>query len=320
MNARDPFDVLAELVAPFDHDPDGWDDVLRRAHAPAPTRRPAANSHPLASPVPTPLAPRRTRPRRRRGWLDRWQLRAAVALLAAAALVASPPGRAGAEWVGDTLGLVELGDPPTRHQLVVPGESRQSYVIATGRAPDGPRFELVLDRYPDKAKIADGEQVDSCLTLEWPDTGQPGAQSFCGPGFPPPQNGGRAPGGAPARPFGFLSAYPHATRYLALIGFTDPEVKRVAVTYPAANGARENATVEFIEPSNQLHRRIGSTKPVNLFVAFVPSSAGADRHGSSKTLEVIAYDAAGRELGRVRHDSLTNPSIRREPVAEPPGR
>jgi hypothetical protein len=65
---------------------------------------------------------------------------------------------------------------------------------------------------------------------------------------------------------------------------------------------------------------VGSTKPVNLFVAFLPSSAGADLHGSSKTLEVIAHDAAGRELGRVRHDSLTNPSIRRGPVPEPPGR
>ena len=33
MNARDPLDALAELVEPFDNDPDGWDDVLRRAHA-----------------------------------------------------------------------------------------------------------------------------------------------------------------------------------------------------------------------------------------------------------------------------------------------
>jgi hypothetical protein len=304
MNERDPLDALAELVAPFDNDPDGWDDVLRRTRAPLPT------------PVATPPATQRTS--RRRGRLHGWQLRTAVGVLAAAALIATPPGRAGAEWIGDTLGLVELGDPPTRHELVIPDQPRQSYVIATGRAPDGARFELVLDRYPDKATIADGEQVDTCLTLEWPDAGP--AHGFCGPGFPPPQNGGRAPGGAPARPFGFLSPYPRATRYLTLIGFTEPAVKRVAVTYPAADSTRQDATVELIEPSNELHGRIDSTTPVNVFVAFLPSSAGADLEGSSKTLEVFAYDAVGRELGRVRHDNLISPSVRKGPVPEPRGR
>jgi RNA polymerase primary sigma factor len=33
MSERDPLDALAELVEPFDNDPTGWDDVLRRAHA-----------------------------------------------------------------------------------------------------------------------------------------------------------------------------------------------------------------------------------------------------------------------------------------------
>jgi RNA polymerase primary sigma factor len=33
MNQCDPLDALAELVEPFDNDPKGWDDVLRRAHA-----------------------------------------------------------------------------------------------------------------------------------------------------------------------------------------------------------------------------------------------------------------------------------------------
>jgi RNA polymerase primary sigma factor len=33
MNERDPLAALAELVRPFDNDPNGWDDVLRRAQA-----------------------------------------------------------------------------------------------------------------------------------------------------------------------------------------------------------------------------------------------------------------------------------------------
>jgi hypothetical protein len=297
MTERDPLHVLTELVAPFDSDPNGWDDVLRRAHAPSPPRQPG-------------------RPRRRWAMPARWQLRTAVGVLAAAAVIATPTGRAGAEWVA---GLVELGDSPTSHENIVPGESRQAYVIATGRAPDGGRFELVLDRYAHGTEIADGEQVDSCLTLEWPDSGKPGAQGFCGPGFPPPQNGGRAPGGAPARPFGFLSPYQWATRDLALVGFTDPDVKRVAVTYPTADGTRENAPVDLIELPAELQRRIGSIEPVNVFVAFLPSSAGAGPKESSKTLEVLAYDAAGRELGRVRHTNQVNPWVEEGPAPEPMG-
>ena len=319
MNERDPLDALAALVAPFGNDPNGWDDVLRRAHAPSPTRQPSNNSEPLLTPTAAPPAAQGTRP----GWgwakLDRWQLRTAVGLLAAAAVIATPPGRAGAEWVGGTLGLVELGDPPTHHRPGAGSEPRGSYVIATGHAPDGGRYELVLDRYPAGVTIADGEPVDGCVSLDWPDTAAGSFSGFCGPGFPPPQNGGIAPGGAPARPFGFLGVYPGATRYLALYGFTERAVKRVAVTYPTADGTRESATVDLIEPSDQLLSRIGSTRPVNVFVAFLPSSAGADLEGSSKTLEVIAYDGAGGELGRIRHVNLTNPSIRKGPAPKPLG-
>ena len=309
MNERDLLDVaLAEFVPPFEDDPNGWDDVLLRANAPEQPRQPAA-AMPLAT----------QKSSASRGTLDRWQLRTAVGLLAAAAVIATPPGRAGAEWVGDSLGLVELGDPPSHHEPLVDARATGSHVIATGRAPDGARYELVVDRYRDNAKIADGEPVDRCLMLDWPDAAHPSPASFCGRGFPPSQDGGLAPGGAPARPFGYLSFYPPATRYLSLTGFTEREVKRVVVTYPTADGTRRNATVDLIEPSDELLRRIGSVKPVNLFVAFLPSSAGADLHGSSKTLEVVAYDAAGHELGRVRHDNLTNPSIHQGPAPKPLG-
>jgi len=175
----------------------------------------------------------------------------------------------------------------------------------------------VLDRYPGGVTIADGVPVNGCLSLDWPDTAAGSFSGFCGPGFPPPQNGGIAPGGAPARPFGFLGFYPGATRYLALYGFTERAVRRVAVTYPTADSTRESATVDLIEPSDQLLSRIGSIEPVNVFVAFLPSSAGADLHGSSKTLEVVAYNAAGREIGRVRHENLTSPSIHEGPAPEP---
>jgi hypothetical protein len=299
---RDPFDVaLAELVPPFDDDSDGWNDVLRRAYAQQPDPQ-----------APQPSERRRRRPRRA---MQRWQLRTAVGVLAAAAVIATPAGRAGAEWVGDTLG-VEIGDPPTEHRPLGDAEAPASYVIAAGRDPDGARYELVVDRYAHGAEIADGERVTSCVSLDWPDTG-PGPSSFCGPGFPPYQQGGRAPGGVPARPFGDLNLYPPAfTRYLVLYGFTDSDVKRVTVSYASADGSRRDATVDLTELSEEVLRRIGSSKPVNVFVAFLPSSAGTDERHSSKTLEVVAYDAAGQELGRVRHDNGTNPSITEGPAPE----
>ena len=197
MNDRDLTKMLAGLVAPFDHDPNGWDDVLRRARTPSLVAAPA----------------RRAGVRRTRWTSQRWPLRAAVAALAAGALIATPPGRAGAEWLGEQVGI---GGPPSHHEFVIPGERKESYVLAAGHDPDGRRYEFVLDRYPNGAKIADGERVDACLTVDWIGSANPGGAQFCGPGFPPFQEGGRAPGDAAARPFGYLSLYPQGTRYLTL--------------------------------------------------------------------------------------------------------
>lgn len=296
MNDRDLRTALAEFVAPFDHDPAGWDDVLRRAQAP------------LLVPAPAPRAA--ARPRR---WsLHRWQLGTAAAALAVAAVVATPPGRAGAEWLGEQVGI---GDPPSHHEFVIPGERHQSYVLATGHDPDGKRFEFVLDRYPRGAKVADGEPVDTCLTVDWTGSANPAGAQFCGPGFPPPGAGG----GAAARPFGYLSLYPQGTSYLTLVGFTDRRVARVEVSYPTADGTRRDAPVDLSKPSHELLRRIGASKAANVFVAFLPQSAGAGPKEETNALEVSSYDAAGRKLGSVRHTNLMNPWIERGPAPEPAG-
>ncbi len=291
MSDLDLSKTLAKFVAPFDHDPDGWDDVLRRAQAPA-----LGAVH----------APRVVaRPGR---WSrHRWQLGTAAAALAVAAVVATPPGRAGAEWLGEQVGI---GDPPSHHEFVIPGEGHQSYVLATGHDPDGKRYEYVLDRYPKGAKVADGEPVDACLTVDWTGSANPAGAQFCGPGFPPPG----AFGGAAARPFGYLERYPQGTRYLTLVGFADRRVERVEVSYRTADGTRRDAPVDLAKPSDELLRRIGASRAANVFVAFLPQSAGAGPKEETKALEVSSYDAAGRKLGSVRHTNLTNPSIESGPT------
>jgi hypothetical protein len=299
--------TLESLVPPFDHDEGSWDDVLRRAETATDGEGMSAPAV-AAAPGP-PAGSRRPRPPRRP--LLR-PLLGLVGVLAITAAIATPPGRAASAWVGGLVGIGEVGGPPTRHDIRVGGKRGKPFVIATGRAPDGARYELVLDRYPGGIEIADGEPADSCIQLEWPHLPRAGVTSgFCGPGFPPPQERGRAPGGAAARPFGFLTPYEVATRYLVLEGFTEPSVARVRVLYTVRPGVRRDAAVDLIELSNDIHERIGSVKAVDVFVAFLPrSAANFDWRKRSQSLEVLAYDRRGSLLGSVRHTDLANATER----------
>ena len=273
MSDRDLTMTLAEFVAPFDHDPDGWDDVLRRAQAPLAEARPLDLRRP------------------RRWSLHRWQLGTAAAALAVAAVVATPPGRAGAEWLGEQVGI---GDPPSHHELVISGEPKESYVLAAGHDPDGKLYEFVLDRYPKGAKIADGERADACFTVDWTGSANPAGAQFCGPGFPPPG----AFGSASARPFGYLNLYPQGTRYLTLVGFTEREVERVEVSY-SVGGTRRDAPVDLAKPSDELLRRIGASKAANVFVAFLPAIGGRRPEGSGGHARGVVL-RRGRQEARKR--------------------
>ena len=81
------------------------------------------------------------------------------------------------------------------------------------------------------------------------------------------------------------------TKYLMLSGFARPGVSRIRVIYTDDRGSHD-APVELTRVDGELRERIAASRPFGYFVAFVPRAA---------PIEVAAYDAAGRELSRVRH-------------------
>ena len=146
----------------------------------------------------------------------------------------------------------------------------------SGRAPDGALFELYEQE-------ADG---DTCIYLFWPYVFEEGAGGSCGAELPPEGAFGREhPERVAARGYGFLNDAPAATRHSVMTGFARAKVDRVEVIYEDSEGRRHEAPVT-------LGRAEGG---FGMWVTFVPRSAGR-----RPWLEVVAYDAQGRELSRER--------------------
>lgn len=238
----------------------------------------------------------------------------AASLLTAALL--TPPGRAGSGWIGERLGIGEPGEPPTiKDRRVGHGKIRKSTVFAAGRAPDGARYEVVLDRFVGPAKNAPpGEVFKSCLDIEWPGIREMRSGS-CGPVFPPAA-ASKAPIG---RYIGGPQVLEHATKYVVVNGFTRSDVARVRVRFKDKAGAARDASVDFIRVRGELRKRLGADRPFGFYVAFLPPSfpryvGPLPRYHDlppcpdtyrRRAFALIAYDDQGRELKRVTRDNAT---------------
>ena len=219
----------------------------------------------------------------------------------------------------------EPGGPPSNHSTSLGGNAKL-YVVASGAAPDGERYELVMERYPgheeedgnSESWSENGQQWRVCLTFDWPDVPRDAnaSQSYhCGSHFPPRLRRRAAPGKAAANTYGYLTPAPHTRDYLWVYGFSRPRVKRVEVRYKAPNGDFVEAPVQLTRLSRAVHKRLGSSTRVNVFVTFLPCSAGRfydpatddrESHGPRTPYEVVAYGKRGRELSRVKRTSLAN--------------
>jgi hypothetical protein len=122
--------------------------AARRAVAPATT----------ASPAPEPTRRRRPLLRDRgRSPTRRFAPAAVATALAVAALLVAPPGRSALAWVGELVGIGEVGGPPTQTPSGL-GTSRE-VVIDNGVAPSGARYEWV---------VFDCDGGGRGISLEWP--------------------------------------------------------------------------------------------------------------------------------------------------------
>jgi hypothetical protein len=185
-------------------------------------------------------------------------------------------------------GALKVGRPAQRP--TDPDAAGQPVVLATGRAPDGARYEFFVERFA----RAGGGVYGRCLSFWWPDPGAPGS-GHCGPELPPSTAFGRRhPERVAAKPFGVLHPGGPVTKHLMLSGFAHLGVSRVRVLYADERGVRD-APVELTRVDGELRRRIAASRPFGFFVSFLPRAA------LSGPIEVVAYDDAGRELSRVRH-------------------
>jgi hypothetical protein len=256
----------------------------------------------------------------------------AAAALALLVVALTPPGGAVARWVDGLFATGEPGGAPTNHPPAIASRdgrpAGKAYVLAAGRAPDGVRYELVVAHGPQlhvdaMRRTPDGElekTAGHCTSFSWPDVPLypegVGFSELCLPGRFPTEYliDDLARHNAAARPYTFLNPPRHTREYMYAYGFALPEVTRVRVLYETGTGELKDAPVDLIEPSAEAHERIGSRRPLDVFVTFLPYAAGRledplpqERPRLPSTpYHVIAYDKNGNILSHVERTDLAN--------------
>jgi hypothetical protein len=172
-----------------------------------------------------------------------------------------------------------------------PQAAGKPITLASGRSPDGARYEWYFEHFENRK----GKVYGNCVNLWWPNERAPAGGS-CGPGLPPSTAFGRRhPEEVFAKPYGFLDKARPATRYLMLSGYARPRVSEVSVAYTGRDGKRREAPVELTRVDAALSERMEGDGPFGYFVAFLPPGGG------KRPIEVTAYDASGGVLSRYEH-------------------
>jgi len=260
---------------------------------------------------------------------SRWRSqRRVLAAACAAGLVAvslmTAPGRAASGAVGEWLGLAEPGDPPTVDVLRSRGglgtEPTGSVVVASGRAPDGARYELVSDSIAEPGRSdPPAEGVRHCLNIEWPDArvGQISPQLGCYPRLPP------AVVDESLVKWQGAMFDPTYTSHVQIAGVARSDVSDVRILYKDDHGTRRDAPVDFARVSDPVRERVGAVGPFGVFIGFLPQAwlgYGAlydSRHCPPQrhpydpaAIEVIAYNGQGDVIARETGNNINSTSGR----------
>jgi hypothetical protein len=221
--------------------------------------------------------------------------RTLVVVLAAAVLAAAlltPPGRDASAWVGELVGIGEVGGKPTLENHGFEDSSRD-VVIANGVAPDGSRYEWVV--YDCKVDLREEGLATNFagfgMALEWPDAkGREGG------------GGCEEAEGAPVRDHDLGGMHVQiipsqfkgvAEPDLSVSGTTGTRVQRVRVVYTDTSGIEHDLDVDFERVPPDLRERVGRNTPAGTFVAFVPGEWAA-RDEVETRLDLRAVLGTGR--------------------------
>jgi hypothetical protein len=246
-------------------------------------------------------------------WWRRLPALAAVALALVAALL-TPPGRAASAWVGDLVGIGEVGGKPSGNggAFRTPGSG---IVVNNGRAPDGTRYEWVA--YRCKVDLSE-EGVDNRfsgvgLSLDWPGQGADASGGSCEEGAGDLSHGVFQSHGVHIVP---SQAKGVAKPDLVISGSTGPEVHDVDVLYTASDGEQRELPVDFMRAEGKLRRLASRAVPLGTFVAFLPGDVAARDEVQSR-LDLRALQSTGKlELGPIARRERSQARAAREACAD----
>ncbi|HZC13273.1 MAG TPA: hypothetical protein VE270_04550, partial [Thermoleophilaceae bacterium] len=224
----------------------------------------------------------------------------ASAALLIGVLLLTPPGKAASAWVGQLVGIGDVGGPPTLERRTF-GERGTAVVIDNGRAPDGSRYEWVA--YGCEVDLRDEGLTTHFrgigLALEWPGVKGKGPE---GSGACEEATGG------PGREQAFRKHGVHILPSqfkgvdqpdLVISGAVGPTVHRVRIVYTDGSGERQDLPVDFARVTGKLRRLTGRREALGTFTAFVPGpQAARDELASRLDLRALA-DTGKLRLGPI---------------------
>ena len=230
-----------------------------------------------------------------REWRPRL-LSSAAALLLVLAVLLTPPGRAASAWVGDLVGIGEVGGPPTQGKRSSFADAGSAVVIDNGVAPDGTRYEWVAYECSVGGDVPGPKFEGIGVSLDWP-----GVKGYEGGGSCEelqgrPRDGVFSQIGVQILPSQFKGV---AQPDLVISGATGPDVHRVSVIYRDGEGEKHELPVDFTRVEGKLRKLASQPEPLGTFMAFLPGDIAARDEVESR-LDLRALHGTGKlKLGPI---------------------
>lgn len=214
----------------------------------------------------------------------------AAALLAVVVLL-TPPGRAASAWVGNLVGIGDVGGEPTQPRRTFDKEGT-AVVIDNGTAPDGSRYEWVAYecRVDLRKEGSPGVFEGIGLSFEWPGVkgheGAGGCEELDGR---PTAVKGAIGGSVHVLPSQFRGVdHPD----LVVSGETGPGVSDVKVFYQEPDGTKHELPVDFARVEGKLRELAHRPEEMGTFVAFLDGEVAA-RDEVEQRLDLRALETTG---------------------------
>jgi hypothetical protein len=227
---------------------------------------------------------------------------AAAGLLVIVVLL-TPPGRAASAWVGDLVGIGDVGGPPTQEKRGRFADAGTAIVIDNGVAPDGTRYEWVA--YQCSVDLTAEGQPKTFrgigASLDWP-----GVEGYEGGGSCEelqgrPEDRVFSQNGVHILPSQMKGV---AEPDLVISGITGPDVHRVSVIYTDGGGREHELPVDFTRVEGKLRELASQPEALGTFTAFLPGDR-AERDEVVSRLDLRALFGTGKlKLGPIGRREL----------------